>query len=111
MATQNADTETVGGLPPGVVEDLLSDDSRRRALAVLDSRDGPVVVEELAAAIVATQDDCQPSAVTAADRERMAEELFTEHIPKLMATDVVEYDSMLGAVELRRPDIASQGRA
>jgi len=35
-------------------------------------------------------------------------ELFTEHIPKLMATDVVAYDSMLGAVELRTDDIARQ---
>jgi len=110
MATQNADTDMRGDLPQAVVEDILSDDDRRRALAILAARDEPMVVEDLAAAVVAAREDCPQSAVTTADREAMTEALFTDHIPKLTATGVVAYDSMLGAVELRRRDIAPQGR-
>ena len=40
----------------------------------------------------------------------MVEELFTEHIPKLTATEVIRYDSMLGAVELVRPELAAESR-
>lgn len=111
MATQNADTDVGGDLPSGVVEDLRADETRCLALEILRARDEPVVVEELAAAIVGRREDRQTSAVTAAERDAVVEELFTEHIPKLTATGVIAYDSMLGAVELRRRGIASQGRA
>ena len=105
MATQNADSGMGKELPPAVIEDLLSDESRRRALEILSDRNEPMVVEELAASVVAARAECPVSAVRAADREAMTEELFTEHIPKLTATGVVAYDSMLGAVELRQHDI------
>lgn len=111
MATYDVDTDVGSELPQAVVEDLLSDETRRRALAVLGARDEPVVVEDLAAAVAGAREDRPVSAVSAADRESVAEELFTEHIPKLTATGVVRYDSMLGAVELRRRDVAPQGRA
>ena len=81
MATQNANTDEGGNVPQPVIEDL-------------------------AAAVVGTRKDCPTSAVSATDREAMIEELFTEHIPKLTATGVVAYDSLLGAVELRRRDLA-----
>ncbi len=108
MATQNAESAIGVDLPPAVVEDLLSDDTRRRALAIIASRDEPVVEEDLAAAVVAEREGCPESAVPASEREAVAEELFTDHIPKLMATEVVAYDSMLDAVELRTDDIARQ---
>lgn len=111
MATQNTDTDGEGALPSGVVEELRSDETRWLALEILRARDEPVVVEELAAAIVGRREDCQLSAVSAAERDAVAEELFTEHIPKLTATGVVAYDSMLGAVELRRRGIVPQERA
>jgi hypothetical protein len=106
MATRNTDTGTGGGLPPAVVEELLSADSRRRALSILANRGEPVVVEDLAAAVVADREGCAPSAVSDAERAAMTEELFTDHIPTLTATDVLRYDSMLGAVELQRAEIA-----
>jgi len=109
MATRSTNTDGQGGLPDAVVEDLLSDESRRIALSVLAERDEPVVVESLATAVVATEEGCSEPDVSTAQREGMREELFTEHIPKLMATDVVAYDSMLGTVELKKPDII-QGR-
>jgi len=109
MATQNAESDLGGSLPPAVVEELLADETRRRALAIIRARDEPVVVEDLAAAVVAAREGCSVSAVPPAEREQMAQELFSDHIPKLTATGVLAYDSMLGAVELRRPDIAPQG--
>ena len=108
MATQNTESDIGGDLPPTVVEDLLADDSRRRALRILEARDEPVVVEELAAAVVAAHEECPVAAVPTSEREAMAAELFTDHLPKLMATGVVAYDSMLGAVELRTDDITGQ---
>jgi hypothetical protein len=106
MVTQNANTDEGGNVPQPVIEDLLADETRRQALEILRTREGPVVVEDLAAAVVGTRKDCPTSAVSATDREAVAEELFTEHIPKLTATGVVTYDSLLGAVELRRRDLA-----
>ena len=111
MATQNRHSDGGVDLPPAVVEDLLAADSRRRALAVLAERGQPMVVEELARAVVAAREGCPASAVSAAERDEMARELFTEHIPKLTATRTVRYDSMLGAVELRRPALAVAARS
>jgi len=110
MATRHAESDTGGELPEAVVEDLLSADSRRQALSILAARDGPVVVEELARDIVADRTGRPASAVSEADRDAMVEELFTEHIPKLTATEVIRYDSMLGAVELVRPELAAESR-
>lgn len=104
MATRSTDTER-GELPTAVVEDLLSDEHRRTALTVLAERDEPMVVSDLAAATVAARDDCVESAVDTGQREAMREELFREHIPKLTATNVLEYDSMLGTVELVVPEV------
>ena len=105
MATRYANGGTEDDLPSAVVEDLLAADSRRRALSILEDRGEPMVVEDLARAIVAARRGCPASAVPTADTDAMAEELFTEHIPKLTATRVLRYDSMLGTVELRRSDL------
>ncbi|MBX0323564.1 hypothetical protein EGH21_11040 [Halomicroarcula sp. F13] len=112
MATRGTDDDSdPAALPDSVVDDLLEADSRRLALSILDERDRPVVVGDLAAAVVARRRGVPESAVSDVDREAMREELFTEHIPKLTATGVVEYDSMVGTVELRRRGIVGRGRA
>ncbi|QIO23276.1 hypothetical protein [Haloarcula sp. JP-L23] len=111
MATRGTDGDSdPAELPEAVVDDLLSEDSRRLALSILDERDRAMVVGDLATAVVARQRGIPESTVSDADREIMRDELFTEHIPKLTATGVVEYDSMLGAVELRRRGIVGRGR-
>jgi hypothetical protein len=102
MATRSSNTDDGTGLPTTVVDDLLAVENRRRALSILDRRDEPMVVERLATAVVADREDCPESDVARADRDAMCEELYTEHLPKLTATSVVEYDSMLGTVELAR---------
>jgi len=106
MATRNADTDRGDGLPDAVVEDLLSVDSRRRALSILAASDEPMIVEDLAAAVIADREGCAASTVPASERAAMVDELFTEHLPKLTATDVLSYNSMLGTVELERTGIA-----
>ncbi|WP_276272131.1 DUF7344 domain-containing protein [Haloarcula litorea] len=109
MATRGSN-DTTGGLPDAVVSDLLDADERRIALSILADR-GAMVVDDLAAAVVAARDDCAESEVSTADREAMREELYTEHVPKLTATGVVTYDSMTGTVELQRQGIVGRGRA
>ena len=105
MATTSSNGDRNGrGLPEEVVDDLLSDDTRRRALSILADRDEPVVVADLAAAVLAAERDIEPAAVSDTDRDELTEELFTEHLPKLTATDIVSYDSMVGTVELQRHD-------
>ena len=108
MATTNSNTDRRAGLPAAVVEDLLADETRRVALVILADRDEPMVVESLATAVRAAVDDTPADAVTAAGRDATREKLFTDHIPKLTATGVVRYDSMLGTVELVRPDIVEE---
>ncbi|WP_135303129.1 DUF7344 domain-containing protein [Haloarcula amylovorans] len=98
-------------LPETVVSDLLSADSCRVALSILDEHGEPMVVEDLATAVVAARDDVAESGVTDDDRAAVCEELYDEHIPKLMATGVLSYDSMLGTVTLLRRGLVGRGRA
>jgi len=111
MATTSSNGDrTEQGLPEEVVADLLSDDTRRRALSILADRGEPVVVADLAAAVLAAQRDVEPAAVPDTDRDELTEELFTEHLPKLTATDVIAYDSMVGTVEIQRLDAVPTDR-
>jgi len=110
MATRRSETDGGIGLPTPVVEDLLADDTRREALSILAAEAEPVVVESLAAELVARRDDCTRADVSRDDRDEMCAELFTEHIPKLTATDVLTYDSMVGTVELTRPGLVDGDR-
>ncbi|KAA9398643.1 hypothetical protein Har1130_10520 [Haloarcula sp. CBA1130] len=102
--TSSSGDRTEQRLPEEVVADLLSDDTRRRALSILADRDEPVVVADLAVAVLAAERGIEPAAVPDTDRDELTGELFTEHLPKLMATDIVAYDSMVGTVEIQRRD-------
>jgi DNA-binding transcriptional ArsR family regulator len=111
MATTRSSGDRTGaGLPEEVVEDLLADDTRRRALSILAARDEPMVVADLAAAVLAAERDTEPSAVPRRERDELTEELFTEHLPKLTATGVVGYNSMVGTVEIQRRDAVPTDR-
>lgn len=108
MATTSSDTDGRAGLPAAVVEDILADETRRVALRILAERGEPMVVESLAAAVRAAVDDSSVDSVDPDAREATRHELFAEHIPKLTATGVLEYNSMLGTVELKRADIVRE---
>ncbi|MFC7250278.1 hypothetical protein ACFQJ5_10570 [Halomicroarcula sp. GCM10025324] len=105
MATHDPETEQEGPLPPDVVADLLAVERRRRALEILDRVNGPVVVRELAETVLAAERDALESELPDDDVDSVREELFRDHLPKLTATGVVRYNSMVGTVELRRPEV------
>ena len=91
-------------LPDSVVADLRSDDRRQCALARLDDAEGPLPITDLARQLAATEreeavDDVPTDAVGTVRRD-----LFETHLPKLTATEVVEYDSQVGTVELATDD-------
>ncbi len=46
-------------------------------------------MSDLAAAVLAVERDIEPAAVPDTARDELTEELFTEHLPKLTATDTV----------------------
>jgi hypothetical protein len=99
MATDQRTTgeERTDALPPGVVEELLKSPRRRAVLRVLVDRDGPVPVNDLARALT---DD----GASRAERRATRTEIYQEHLPKLTATGVVSFDSMLGTVEFLGDD-------
>ncbi|GGN90976.1 MULTISPECIES: DUF7344 domain-containing protein [Haloarcula] len=69
---------------------LLTDERRRIALDVLSDRPGPVHLDELATEVATRESDtamADPSAV-----ERAAIALHHNHLPRLAASDIVEYD-------------------
>jgi hypothetical protein len=87
-------------LPPGIVEDLLAEPRRRRALAALADADGPVSLDQLARRVAAGETGGSPEAVDRETCRRMREAIRAEHLPKLLATAVVRYHSDRDAVEL-----------
>jgi hypothetical protein len=106
MATRSSNgREEPAQLPDDVVEELLADDHCRRALELLRDQDGPMIVADLAAAVLTAERGGAPEAVTDTAVEDLRTELYEEHIPRLTATGIVTYDSLKGTVELERPDV------
>ncbi|MFB6141005.1 MAG: hypothetical protein ABEJ26_11290 [Halosimplex sp.] len=97
--------ETVDGrrspLPDAAVADLRADERRRRLLSHLADTDGAVPIADAARAVAESEasTDVTDEAVEAVRRE-----IFQEHLPKLTATGVVRYDSLVGTVELDTDD-------
>jgi hypothetical protein len=94
------------GLPAAVIEDLLASPRRRKLLACLTERDEPVPVDDLATVLL-DADVPTAESISAADRERARQEIYQDLLPKLTATDVVRFDSMLGTVEFTGPEALS----
>lgn len=70
---------------------LLTDERRRIALEVLSDRVGPVPLDELATEVAARESERET--VDSAAVERAAIALHHNHLPRLAATDIVEYDA------------------
>lgn len=100
MATEDTQRPPTDRLPESVVDDILASDRRCIALEVLSERDEPVVIDDLAAAVLARERETTPDEIPRSDRTAIRGEFFEKHLPKLTATDVVGYDSMLGTIEL-----------
>jgi hypothetical protein len=97
--------EAVGArLPASAVADLRASGRRRRALTCLADCDGPIPVSDLARLVVAAERGKGPGDVSVDVAERVRTDLFQRHLPKLIATGVVSYNSLVGTVELASDD-------
>jgi len=97
-------------LPAPVQAELLS--SHRRCLLLVTLAEvEEATVDDLAVRISAAERGIDPGAVDDAQRVSIRDEIFELHLPKLTATEVVEYDSLLGKVRLLEPAIAARARA
>ena len=85
-------------LPAEVTAELLC--SRHRCLILITlAEQGDVAVVDLAARLAADAAS-EPAAVDESARDRMRQEIYDHHLPKLAATGVVKYDSALDKLRL-----------
>jgi hypothetical protein len=91
-----------------VVEDILASDRRRDLLAALAEAGDPVALTDVAAAVEARRRGIDAEAVDPSRRRDLRDDLLEIDVPKLTATGVVTYDSMLSTVDLRRPALARE---
>lgn len=109
LATDGGETEDSGTaegtdrLPASAVADLRTSERRRRALDCLAER-GDIPVSDLARRVVAAERDEPADAVPDEAVDGARRDLFQQHLPKLTATGVVRYDSLVGTVELATTD-------
>jgi len=103
--SQSTETETI---PDEVVAELLGSRRRCHVLAELVASGGEALVEDLVAAVGADEESCAPSEVDAPTLGEIRKDVFEHHIPKLTATGVVEYDSMLNRLRLEMPQVAAR---
>ncbi len=108
MPGEFANESRAGNLPPDVIENLLSSSRRRHLLAALVEAGEPMPLDDLAGEIRARERQSALEAVTAAERRALRRDLLETDLPKLTATGVVGYDSMLATVEIEAPEIARQ---
>ena len=103
MATEPHEQFTMGPQLPGeVVEDILSADRRRTLLSCLSDHGGEMAVRDLAACVSAREQGVTEGNIEESDRNRLYSDLYDEHLPKLTATGVVEFDSLRDCVRFRR---------
>lgn len=91
------------GLPDEVVADLLASERRQLVVRELARTGSGLTVADLVRLLCEETTDCE-----ARDGEvnrTLLSEVFDDHLSKLVATGVVEYDSMRGRVELARPEL------
>jgi len=91
-------------LPASVIADLRASGRRRRALACLAEGDDAVPISDLARRVVAAERGESTDAVPDGAVESARSDLFQRHLPKLTATGVVRYDSLVGTVDLATDD-------
>ena len=108
MATHTANGDPGGRertveLPEHVVDSVLASAARRRLLRRLRDAGEPMPVGDLAAAVAASATDgVRPDAAgddVPTDRQRARADIYQHHLPRLLETRIVAFDSRLGTVE------------
>lgn len=83
--------------------DLLANRRRRYALyALTGTEDGMATVETLADEVALWEIQTDDAKLTASQREEIADELRSVHLPRLSETDIVEYDDRSDVVRYWR---------
>jgi hypothetical protein len=91
-------------LPEDVVADLLESDRRRRLLACLADADGALPVSDLARCVAERESAGNDETIDQTTISTVRDDVYHEHLPKLTATGVVTFDSLVGTVEFATKD-------
>lgn len=87
-------------LTQDTVFEILSNSRRRFMLSYLHEHDGPVDLMDLANEIAAWENDTTVAELTDKQSKRVYVSVYQTHVPKLVSTDLIEYDSDSGLIEL-----------
>ena len=87
-------------LTQDTVFEILSNSRRRFMLSYLHEHDGPVDLMDLANEIAAWENDTTVEELTDKQSKRVYVSVYQTHVPKLVSTDLIEYDSDSGLIEL-----------
>jgi hypothetical protein len=87
-------------LTQDTVFEILSNSRRRFMLSYLHEHDGPVKLMDLANEIAAWENDTTVAELTDKQSKRVYVSVYQTHVPKLVSTDLIEYDSDSGLIEL-----------
>lgn len=82
------------------VFEILSNSRRRFMLSYLHEHDGPVDLMDLANEIAAWENDTTVDELTDKQSKRVYVSVYQTHVPKLVSTGLIEYDSDSGLIEL-----------
>lgn len=100
MAVDSSSADGSRGLPEAVIDDLLADPRREVILRLLHEHDKPIPVTQLAANVIARERSMDADDAPRSECQRVAENLYEHHIPKLTATAVVRYNSRQASIAL-----------
>jgi hypothetical protein len=87
-------------LTQDTVFEILSNSRRRFMLSYLHEHDGSVDLMDLANEIAAWENDTTVEDLTDKQSKRVYVSVYQTHVPKLVSTDLIEYDSDTGLIEL-----------
>jgi hypothetical protein len=85
-------------LPAAVIEELVASPRRRALLCLLIDRGESVPVDDVAVHLAETDSPSRE------ERRALRTEVYQEHLPKLTATGVIAFDSLLGTVTYQGGD-------
>jgi len=91
-------------LPVAVIGELRSEPRRRELLAVLAAASEPMPLIDLARAVAARERGIEPDRIDSETVATVRDEIYEETLPKLTATGVVTFDSLVSTVELATDD-------
>jgi hypothetical protein len=96
--TDEPTPETDGPLPGSVVDEVLESPRRRALLAAVLAADEPVPIVDIARQIAADERDADPTEIGDEAYQSVKETIYDDHLPKLTALQIVEFDSLLASV-------------